>query len=283
MTTKKTKKALLNILKEEFNKKKKSKTESKEQPVEIYGENSSVKDISLDDIKMNRSWNIREDILEWRHSDFVIYIKNKFNEKIDPTWDCDKIAMVLYFGSIKDKISEVVSFCDNIVIKDYVDFFIDNWAEYYWKEKGNFTLWYMNNDLPLKAFFKGYDYNESFRNYFSDVETKKEDKKEINSKEIENHYYASGEGLILEYGLLIPLNWLVEYKKRSIDHAILYIIGAFGSLCSSGNWREVIHKTESFNPYPDKFIIRDCDEIFEKLNLNIKLNLTFSERDWCGF
>ena len=278
-----TKKTILDILKKEFSiKKKKNKKTPKEQPVELYGSNTSIKDISFSDIKKNVSWTIRDDILDWRNSDFVIYIQNKFNEKIDSTWECDKVAMVLFFGKITDTLTEIVSFCDNIVIKDYIDFFIDNWAGYYVQEKGNFTLWYMNENAPMKDFFKRYDYNESFRKYFSATK-KKDDNKEVTSKEIEHYYYAGGQSLILEYGLLLPLNWLIECKKYSLEQSVIYIVGAFGALHSNGNWREVIQKTESLNPYPGSFFVQNCDSIFEKLNLDIKLNLVFSERNWCKF
>ncbi|HUU86590.1 MAG TPA: hypothetical protein VMX17_02405 [Candidatus Glassbacteria bacterium] len=283
MTKNKTKDVLLGIIGEAQNLKGKPKNEAKEKSVEIYGSTTSVKSIAISDIKNSHSWKLRDDLSDWKNSDFTIYFIQQFRKSINEEWSVDRVAMILYFGRIFDKISEVFGFCDNIVLKDYVDFFLKEWAMYYWKKKGNFTLWYLRDDKPLKDFIGKYDYNDSFNKYVvsKNSHKKNESKKEISKKKIEQCYLAGGESLILEYGLLIPVNWLVKYKNYTIEQANSYIIGAFGFFYSNSNWSKVVSKTEFFNPYPESFVIRDCDIIFQKFNVDTNLKLTFSKENWC--
>ena len=274
MTKNKTKNVLLGIIgKESQNLKAEPKNEEK--PVEIYGSTTSVKNIAISDIKDIHGWKIREDLFDWKNSDFTIYFIQQFKKIINEEWTGDRVAMILYFGRIIDKISEVLGFCDNIVLKDYIDFFLKEWAMYYWKKKGNFTLWYLRDDRPLKDFVGKYDYNDSFNKYIASKSPseKNESKKEISKNGIEQCYLAGGENLILEYGLLIPLNWLVIYKNYSIEQSNLYVVGAFDFLYSNNNWSKVFSTTEFFNPYPESFTIRDCDIIFKKFDVPHVVNL----------
>jgi len=285
--SKKTKDILLGVIKGEKEANKPKRKKKTEKPVEIYGPKTSVREIAISDIKDSVRWKVRENLSEWKNSDFTIYFIQQFRENINNEWQASRLAMILYFGKTADKINDIFGFCDNIILKDYIDFFIKEWAMYFWKEKGNFTLWYLNDDRPIKDFIKKYDYSVSFNKFISGKKTNvvnsKKHKKEVSSKEIEQYYFAGGEGLIMEYGLLIPVNWLIKCKGYSIERANLYIVGAFGSLCSIGNWKEVVSKTESLNPYPESFVVRDCSSIFKKLNLEIDLKLTFSKEDWCEF
>jgi len=283
MTNNKTKNVLLGILGEEAqNLKIKPKNGTKEKPIEVYGSTTSVKSIAISDIKNSYIWKLRDDLIDWKNSDFTIYFIQQFRKSIDEEWSGNRVSMILYFGRIIDKVSEVLGFCDNIVLKDYIDFFLKEWGMYYWKKKGNFTLWYLRDDRPLKDFVGKYDYNDSFNKYIASKSPhkKNESKKEISKKEIEQCYLAGGENLILEYGLLIPLNWLVKYKNYSIEQSNSYIIGAFGFLYLNNSWDKVISKTEFFNPYPESFTIRDCDIVFKKFDVNISLKLTFSKEEW---
>jgi hypothetical protein len=281
---KKTKNMLMGIVGGE---KQNLKPKSKESPVEVYGATTSVRSIAISDIKNSPRWKVRDDLSEWKNSDFTIYFIQQFRKNIDEEWNGSRVAMILYFGKIFDKVAETLGFCDNIVLRDYIDFFIKEWGMYYWKKKGNFTLWYLKDDRPIRAFVEKYDYNDSFNKFMAEknghkIENKKRDKKEISKKRIEQYYLAGGENLILEYGLLVPLNWLITCKNYSIEHANLHIMGAFGSLYSRGNYQSVINETESLNPYPDSFVIKDCDIIFKKLNIEVDLKLTFSKEDWCN-
>jgi len=280
---KKTKDMLMGIVGGE---KQNLKPKGKEKPVEIYGNTTSVRSIAISDIKNSLSWKVRDDLSEWKNSDFTIYFIQQFRKNIDEEWTCGKVSMILFFGRIFDSVAEILGFCDNIVLRDYVDFFIKEWGMYYWKKKGNFTLWYLKDDRPIKAFVEKYDYNVSFNNFMNEKNKHKivstdQERKEISKKRIEQYYLAGGENLILEYGLLISLNWLVICKNYSIEHANLHIMGAFSSFHLRGNYQSIIDKTESLNPYPDSFVIKDCDIVLKKFNIEVDLKLTFTKEDWC--
>lgn len=261
------------------------KPRGKEKAVEVYGSPTSVRKIAISDIKNSSNWKVRDDLSEWKNSDFTIYFIQQFKKNVNNEWTGSRVAMILFFGKIFDRVAEILGFCDNIVLRDYIDFFIKEWGMYYWKRKGNFTLWYLKDDRPIRAFVEKYDYSDSFNKFMAEkngCQSKIKERKEISQKNIEQYYLAGGENLILEYGMLIPLNWLITCKNYSIEHANLHIMGAFGSLHSRGKHQSVINKTESLNPYPDSFVIKDCDMIFKKFNIEVDLKLTFSKEDWCN-
>ena len=284
---KKTKNVLLDIMGREKQNLKSQSKNSKEKTVEIYGSTTSVRDIAISDIKNCHSWKLRDDLLEWKNSDFTIYFIQQFRKNISEDWSGDRVAMILFLGRVIDRIAEILGFCDNIVLKDYMDFFIQGWAKYYWKKKGNFTPWYLKDNLPIKDFASKYNYEKSFNKFIlskqkNESEILLQEQRKISKERIEQFYLAGGESLVLEYGLLVPLNWLVICKNYSIEQSNLHIMGAFGSLHSNGNWESSISKTELLNPYPESFIIKNCDTIFKKLNIEIDLKLMFSQENWCN-
>jgi hypothetical protein len=254
--------------------------------VKIVQSDTSVKRINYGDIPSSRCWKIRDDLLEWKHNDFAMYLINRVMERVTSTWMMNKVGVTLYIGRIKQSLANILGFCDNIVLKDYLDFFVDEWASYYFKKDSDLFMPHFRRGEAMKSFAERYDYQSSFRRFISKVKGKKTilERKEITDGEIEKVFLSGGENLLLEYGILIPANWLIKCKKYSLEQSVRFVSSAFRKLYNVNNWKKVVKITEEYCPYPIWFQIQSCDKLTPSAGEKIEVNLSFSEKcNWCFF
>lgn len=246
--------------------------------VKIKGKKSGVKKIHVSEIREPKEIKIRENLLEWKNNDFSMYFIESFRKKIFPDWDANRIGITIYMGRIKESVSHALGFCDNIALKDYMDFFIDNWGKFYFKKGSDFYIGSMRDDAPLKDFMSKYDYKSSFTKFTSKPKSGAIDtnKKQISTSDIEPVFLSGGDNLILEYGLILPINWLIKVKKFSEEKAVNYIASAFKRVYASGDWNKIIDKTNALCPYPEWFQVKDCKE-FLLSEEDKKLKLSFNK------
>lgn len=256
---------------------KKSKRRQKDTTLEIYGEASETKSIAFSQIKTCNTPNLRRDLLEWKYNDFAYYLVNKIQQQVYPEWNAKILGVTLYMGRIKDVLMDILGFCDNIVLRDYIDYFADNWGKYYIKLKGSFYIAYMRYDQPLKEFASRYNYKKSVAKYVKkQSKVEQESVNSILSADLENAYLASGESLLLDYGVVASINWLILQKRFSVEEAMDYVSGAYISLYNRGDWKYAVNITKKMSPYPNWFMVRDVSKIIGTSNSE---NIAFTEQN----
>ena len=85
-----------------------------------------------------REASLSKDLVEWTQRDFALYISDLYYKKFSKPIGFGIIGMSAYLGRIKVNVKEAVGFCDNIVLKDYIDYYFKNWIEHHisdWKDK----------------------------------------------------------------------------------------------------------------------------------------------------
>ncbi|MFW6173917.1 MAG: hypothetical protein ACOC5T_09245 [Elusimicrobiota bacterium] len=235
-------------------------SDSNKTSVDIYsdGENSpSI--ISFADIKKYSKKRIRDSLKEWKNNDFAMYFLQQFYKNTDSEQQIRLLGMTMNFPYIRKSVKDVLGFCDNIVLKDYIDFFVLEWLNFFINRDGKFRLRHVYDDKAIDAFVSEYNYERSLMSYLNSSEEKNDVDKNI---DLESLYLSGGASLLLGAGLILPVNWLMEKKHFSYKKAHNYIASV---LKKSYNdiIEDVLDKTEELSPYPTSFKVKKCDNIFE--------------------
>jgi hypothetical protein len=151
---------------------------------------------------------------EWNQRDFAVYMSQEYINNFGHIWDFNSSGVVTYLGRIKAQLRDFYGFCDNIVLKDYIDYFYKEWIAYC--ENCNIKFWirFMMNNKPLSAFYSSYTYK------ITEEKTFLPEKKETPEKDFDNYYALSVEALVFNCGLIASVDYLLN--KRKMDEKIVY-------------------------------------------------------------
>jgi len=268
----------------------KKKETKKSNDIKIIFKNdaSTVKKIDISDIKSTKRTSVNSDLFKWNNFDFAIYFIDKYN-KIYDGGELNRLAIVRYLDNLHDRLIDVVGFCDNLVMLDYLDFFISRWLSFLIKkQKKGFILRFLVEEDALNDFMMGYNYAKSKEIYKKKNNYEKKSNC-ITSKMLSDSLLLGYENLFLEYGILGPVNWLIMSFGIDAQKAQLKAVEILKKLADKKELHISVGATNKLNPYPDWFVIKNCDIIFDLLKKEyfividrLKVSITFlhNENSW---
>jgi hypothetical protein len=244
------------------------------------------------DIKKRKRREIRPNLIEWTSYDFALYFLGKYSDHLESTPSCRLSNITTNISIVHDSIVESMGFCDNVILKDYIDFLITNWMSVLLKRnRGMFKRSLMNSMDAIKNFVEVYDYN-------SRVEALLKDKLEeldidnpvsdgidtldkITYEILQESFLLGYDNLLLDFGLIGSINWLIIVKKIPVETIYNKIVSSLLNFYDKPELNRVFELTQKYSPYPDWFVVKSCDIIFDRLkqkysiDLYRKFNLTF--------
>jgi len=229
-------------------------------------------------------WVIKKDsLLNWNQRDFTIYMSGEFKEKYHRIWDMKSTLVVTYLGNIKESIREYFGFCDNIVLKDYIDYFYNNWLDYYVLErKSKFWLRDMREYSPIDSFISSYNYKASVKqtnvkDKFSEdqQEIQKEKDVYVSLSDVEDFYLLSVNSLVLNFCVIIPVNFFMMEKNMSKENAFKKVSCALLDIYNKESkvLNDILDINNNFE-YPSDFVFKDIKEF--KMFFETKCGIDFS-------
>ena len=258
----------VNKSKDEVNEKVKSE-HPKVAPVKLENSKKS-REISYDQIKGSTSFRTREYVPEWTNRDFALYISEKFSERYDEFLDVGLVSSTLYIGHIRKRLLDTIGFCDNATLKSYVDYFFDNYIDATKQRAGGkFYINSMRDKKPVSDFSKIYQYNPSIDK--KDL-TERIDPSNITEEDLENTYILSNESMLLKYGVVLTINYLISKKSYNKEKACKDVFGAVDRIRKNSGINIVVNKTLYFAPYPDDLDFCDVEwfvEIDKRIDASI--------------
>lgn len=202
-------------------------------------------------------------ISEWNNRDMSIYIKQKYKD-MGINIDSKLLSLTLNMPKLLDLISQSVGFVDPIVFKSYVDFIFSSFKEEVYKK---IYIKDSNNLLNPKSLF-----DVKFMHQFIEVFNYKDSESSKNNSIKDSIKKSSEKGVknfILDYGIVIPLNWVYYTDKDNLNLYARKIAKEMVNM-SNEEREKAIEKTESNSPYPKKFKIVDFEKITKVISSKIK-------------
>lgn len=225
--------------------------------------------------------------LNWVSKDFVGYARMRHYKRYGKDWEVNFVGACAELVKLKDSILDKMGFCDNVVLRDYIDFFFDRYADYFISKKKIFIFPFLREDWVIDKFINSYDYNESINNTSKIYKEnhnydKKVESKSISIKDVEDSFLLSEERLIVDFGLVVAINWIAKKKNISIRDAIKSVYTNCLKICRKNKFDAVIKSTERYSPYPDTVKFKQVDKLIEKINStvnsNFRVNVDFRKK-----
>lgn len=267
------------------------KKETVKSDLVIIGEGEAKKG-DFSKLKKKSSWQIKQDLFDWTNRDFALYISKCYKQKYDSYLDASLVGMTTYLPRVKQALLDSIGFCDNIVTKDYIEFFFEKWAEHFRinSEKDRFSIQTMRFKEPIIDFAEEYDYKARVQHYTNPSEQKTSESlqaplKITNDKMLEA-YSVGIENFVLEYGVIATVNWLIMSKGEESKEAAKKVIVAASRLNSQGAIEKVKYITKKLSPYPSWFVAKNYKVIFNALNkridakINDEIQFNSQEANW---
>ena len=233
--------------------------------------------ISVSDLQDSKTQKIRDKLSDWKYNDFAMYFLKEFYSKTDSSQKIRKLGMTLHMSAIRRAVAELLGFCDNVVLKDYIDFFMAEWLIYYQKKDNKFYVQQLWDNKVIVDFISKYDYSKSLLKRFPPSPDQDEEKNVLSDLEVQ--YLSGGTNMLIEYGIVIPLNWLIRFKKYSRTDACDYLVSILQG-ASENIFQNIVDKTISLSPYPIIFQEKEYRNILKAINKTLTVNVKFDQNEY---
>lgn len=224
--------------------------------------------------KHTRTLKIKDDIWVWTSYDFYLYARELYSKKYNNPWNIRTCGGSFNeICKIMDSLQERMGFVSNLAVKDYFDYFFKYYIDSFKRIKGDFYFKQMRNEEPLKSFVSSYNYKNSLNAYFNNsVDTRKV----IENKEILSSFNIGLSSLLIRYGIIITVNWLIENKGMSKVDALSDVYRECRNLNKLKQLPLVKRATEVYSPYPDFLLFKDAKNLLCEFNKDDILTIEFS-------
>ena len=237
--------------------------------------NVEVETVSYADIGKKRRLKKKNSLEEWGAFDFFLFAQKKYSQRYSRDWGLNIGGSSLEINKIRDKFYDLFGFCCNLIMRDYINFFFNNYIDNMIQFSGQFYFSQMKQDKIMCEFCNSYNFSQSFLQYSEGEKIENNDS--ISSKEIKEAYNIGDTSLVGNYGIVISLNWLVKVKKMKIDDAARLVLDACREMASKDMMGVVISSTESYSPYPSYLSFKNPQAVVNRIDKNIKLNVEFND------
>jgi hypothetical protein len=231
--------------------------------------------ISYADIGKKRKIRKKDNLEQWGAFDFFRYAQKKYIDKYGKGWDLNIGGGSLAINKVRDKLSDLFGFCCNLIMRDYIDFFFDNYIDSMIRNQGAFYFSQMSKDKIICEFNDGYDFANRFEKYISQEKTDKDNI--LKKEEIRESYQLGDTTLVSNYGIVIAMNWLLNNKKIKPDDAVRSIIKAIRELQERGLLNIVKKSTEAYSPYPLGLRFKAPQLVMKRIDPSVEINVDFGE------
>jgi hypothetical protein len=241
--------------------------------IEVHDDTKS-RYVNFEDIGGNKKRRRKtpDRIESWVPADFVNYAKKLYYERYEMNWTLQYARACMDITEIKDNLLEAIGYCDNQLLKQYIEWFFERQADRDVEGAEGFYFGHLYNKKHIEYFASNYlDKN------ISQSEPETENVEVINPKDIELIYLLSEDQLVIQYGILIAVNWLIEYKGYSLQSAAYSVCNVCKKSRGSRYLTYIKEATEQYNPYPRTLQFKQADQLIKKVDNNMSINVEFGE------
>ena len=240
--------------------------------------------VELSDIKAPRQKKRRpeSEIVFWSANDFAYLIKQLHYDRMEKDWNLNWLPACNSVLRVKDKLVDVFGFCDNVMLKDYIEFFFTNYFNEIMRGKDQFYIEMMRYNIVLDTFVSTYDYESSATSAcVNRTEHMKSEKKikPLTMDAIETAFLLSDETLLYEFGLIVAINWLSLRKGFETKDAAKYMYQVCHRIYQKKRFAKVKRITEKLSPYPEWLLFKNVDALVKKIDSSLSISVAYKKNN----
>lgn len=258
--------------------------EKENHPSEFEDKPKKATEFNYKQIKKPSSWACHGNVFQWSCRQFATHLMQSYRNKFKEDWDVRIVGVVTHVNSIKQAIFEYHGFCDNVVLKDYIDFYFKNWAEFFRQNDQNNFLNFMTLKMkrPILDFSSTYNYKNRLRHY-----QKYNGMPSFSIKDMDKQYKSDIIGFVRAYGFIVAINFMLTYKDVDKKEAMKKVGTIMIKLYKEdrNEFNQMMGMVEEFSPYPNRFAFNKHNEflklLFKKYDVDpVKVKYSFDSIDW---
>ena len=212
-----------------------------------------------------------KDVEKWNTGNFVSYARRLYLKRYGRDWSLNYPSACLEILKVKDTLVELLGGCDNKTFYRFIGWFFDNHIDSCVNRSQAFYIRHMQQDWIVDLFCKEIKVAEK-----SVKPQQPEAQNDIlNESHINAIYLLSEDRLVLEYGVVIAVNWLLKQGLSPKDSAYT-VFQVLVRLKRQDRLQEALTSTSKFNPYPSNLRFNDAQWLFRKvdpaINISVQIN-----------
>ena len=248
--------------------------------LEIYGSIGANK-IRFDEIKGRKKAQIKENVFEWNNRDLAIHVSTYYPKVHGKFFDGKLVGLTTYMPRIKQAVHDLTGFADSIIMKDYIEYYIKNWIEYYEKREYG-IISPLKFDNVIKDFLDNYDYNSSVNKYLAAHKARcLSDDGVIKLTDMKVFYSKGLDELVRNFGFVAAVNYLVIIEKEDKINVVKAVARAVLAIYNDNGKDIVTSKVNDFNNYPNWFKVKSFARFIaaveSRTGEELKVEINFSD------
>ena len=220
---------------------------------------------------------------------------DKYKEVLMKDPDVRIPGLTVFMSRVHDAVSESVGFCDNIVLRDYLDFNISECMPAAIRlSRGFFHPAQLLETNAVIKFAEIYDYNKRVDEMFGggDVdsttpvaEDQSSTMKVISHKVLQESLLLGFDNMILDYGIIGPANWMMLVKNIPEEKIIDKMVDLLSRYHKKPELGKIFDLTEEYGPYPEWFVFQSYGTILKRLeqlhsiSIDRKIGVSFDNNE----
>jgi len=238
--------------------------------------------IDFDEIKKYRERTRRsdDDLDNWTGPDFVIFLRENYVSRMGHNWDLNWAPACTEVLRVKDVLTELFGFCDNVVLRDYITFFFKYYFDTYMRSNKEFYISFLRHRNVYEDFYKSYNYRMSIKTPDSKSSKNRTD---ISNVSIEGAFLLSDRQFLHHCGIVLATNWMIYKKDSAQGKAVNYVLRACLKLHRAKQLKQVVSMTECLSPYPVWFPFQGPNEILRKIASGLHMDIEFQDMKKSSF
>lgn len=240
------------------------KSQSTQAVVSPEKKKQKAKTIQYTQIKTKDAWKIKINMFDWNSRDFALYILQSYSRRYGQVYQANIVGVVTYMGRVRQQLANVQGFCDNVVFKDYIDFFFRKWSDYFkHKQKGVWHVHYLKRQQAIKQFVQQYRYPSRLEHYQS-----LHGKYGISKEQLDAVYANGIKSFLIQFGIVTAINYLVMFQGKTPSQGAKQVAKCSIQIYKQNvsDYNKVKFRTFSYSPYPASFTVRNAAQIFQAIN-----------------
>lgn len=202
----------------------------------------------------------------WNQNDIQWYVKNLYSEKYGVSLHIPLMAGHDWLNKIKWAMYKKLGDVDptGSMLKDYLDFCFAKHVDQIIRDDGRFSLFKLTKPQYVL------DYFDKRRPAPPVPVTKSQPAVEVSEAakglsmdDLTTAFRINSQYMVSNYGIVIPVNYLMAVKGKTLDEAVAYVQGAMTKLAAKGpqEMQAAIAATNKYQPYPKWLKFTDVAKI----------------------